>query len=197
MVPPAFRLVAFRIIPAYAGSTGARLWQTRLCPGSSPHTRGALVSFMIRPFSSGDHPRIRGEHAVAFITSIVATGSSPHTRGALVVGPPARAAPGDHPRIRGEHPRCRHVRRDYAGIIPAYAGSTQVKAVNGYFSTGSSPHTRGARTTGRTRRCRPNWIIPAYAGSTNSNRFAENMISGSSPHTRGALVPSGMTPFAL
>ena len=54
-----------RIIPAYAGSTGA------------PVGRSGSV---------GDHPRIRGEHQGGAGAVRQALGSSPHTRGALLVG---------------------------------------------------------------------------------------------------------------
>ena len=70
------------IIPAYAGSTPCRV---RL------GGRGA------------DHPRIRGEHWVAWVVSWPLTGSSPHTRGALKSTSTPPATLGDHPRIRGEH----------------------------------------------------------------------------------------------
>ena len=61
------------IIPAYAGSTLAR-----------------LIS-MVR---SMDHPRIRGEHRRFDARSVHAPGSSPHTRGAQV------GADGPHPPTR-------------------------------------------------------------------------------------------------
>ena len=132
-----------RIIPAYAGSTGA------------PVGRAGSV---------GDHPRIRGEHVHDYLLVVGCTGSSPHTRGAQRyaqstysldriipayagstwgVGGVVRARR-DHPRIRGEHVTQRG---------------------NFVLSSGSSPHTRGARPrpVGRRRRAR---IIPAYAGST-------------------------------
>ena len=112
------------IIPAYAGST---ISCSRFVPaimGSSPHTRGALVaeddpSFARRiiPAYAGsthpllqcamdcwDHPRIRGEHRPEPIFRRKDGGSSPHTRGAPAPGFSIR--PG-------------------AGIIPAYAGSTE------------------------------------------------------------------------
>ena len=53
-----------------------------------------------------DHPRIRGEHDTPLTNVTPFTGSSPHTRGA-----------------RGELAR----RPDDGGIIPAYAGSTQLQ----------------------------------------------------------------------
>ena len=133
-----------RIIPAYAGSTcrhqstnateadhprirgeHARADEAaRGHAGSSPHTRGALESFLkliletgIIPAYAGstwarmvargvarDHPRIRGEHYAGMRVSEIAAGSSPHTRGARLIIPAA-----------------------YTGlrIIPAYAGSTE------------------------------------------------------------------------
>ena len=172
-----------RIIPAYAGSTAGGFPRSsaiqdhprirgehrrrhrlrRHCGGSSPHTRGALVTFRplfnrerIIPAYAGstpspprrrpyrrDHPRIRGEHRRRPTPSCRTRGSSPHTRGArhfeVIVDPIQR-------------------------IIPAYAGSTSCAPkptaksrdhprIRGeHFQTfmadiadrGSSPHTRGA-----------------------------------------------------
>ena len=91
--------------------------------GSSPHTRGAPGALLAgerergiipayagstpSPSSvfapSGDHPRIRGEHASSRNLAISCVGSSPHTRGARYN---------------------RHQNRPSYGIIPAYAGST-------------------------------------------------------------------------
>ena len=174
--------------------------------GSSPHTRGA-PSYTGQPYTrSLDHPRIRGEHAVAFDTGDAWFGSSPHTRGARVrcrisrSGPgiipayagstgscrPARPCREDHPRIRGEHQRPQVFHEGFGG---------------------SSPHTRGAREWSPQigRRAR---IIPAYAGSTapvgehgagiqdHPRIRGEHLVfladgrtkGGSSPHTRGALL---------
>ena len=91
-----------RIIPAYAGSTGASVWARN---------------------RTWDHPRIRGEHAIYGEAVHYCPGSSPHTRGAhlrqhgagehLGIIPAyagsthmplrSRRAGRDHPRIRGEH----------------------------------------------------------------------------------------------
>ena len=99
--------------------------------GSSPHTRGArlgksriLDACGIIPAYAGsteecvphhslrpDHPRIRGEHAVAAVTVPAYSGSSPHTRGAPLL---ARADD------------C------HVGIIPAYAGSTASSTPTAY-----------------------------------------------------------------
>ena len=71
-----------RIIPAYAGSTAGARAYTPSRPGSSPHTRGALVVGEL----------VAGERRIipAYAGSTPFTASPPHT---------VR----DHPRIRGEH----------------------------------------------------------------------------------------------
>jgi hypothetical protein len=172
------------ITPAFAGST----------PG-----RKSAVTWM------WDHPRIRGEHAVAPPAVFFCMGSPPHSRGAPISGYagdttdgitpafagstearlPMTAARRDHPRIRGEH-----TTRRYASTPP----------------TGSPPHSRGARNPG-------NWtandfgITPAFAGSTVQDLSSlapvadhprirgEHLpsssggltVPGSPPHSRGAL----------
>ena len=211
--------MASGIIPAYAGSTAAPVdverairdhprirgehpsmgQHARTCNGSSPHTRGAhqerfqygegrriipayagsTFSFPVPGAFLPDHPRIRGEHKAMHVYPPVSRGSSPHTRGAhLGLDQP----PGQ------------------AGIIPAYAGSTQrrlapprrrsdhprirgehqaLERIASAFE-GSSPHTRGAHSRsdplGGTR-----GIIPAYAGST---RVVTSNRSASSDHPR-------------
>ena len=142
--------IYWRIIPAYAGSTPRRLspsWAVSDHPrirgehagagaghvermGSSPHTRGALVDGFLQvpegriiPAYAGstsaewrsrssrrDHPRIRGEHPTDNNPATAPRGSSPHTRGA---------------RLRKDSGR------GQTGIIPAYAGSTQVLPQSG------------------------------------------------------------------
>ena len=193
-----------RIIPAYAGST-SRVMPEGLAAadhprirgehcragrpgwpraGSSPHTRGAPdapggreYSGWIIPAYAGstpspsisatptpDHPRIRGEHVRRQKNDPAWHGSSPHTRGARSLSPRAS---------------------QHRGIIPAYAGSTRVRAsasprdadhprirgehaldeADTAVSAGSSPHTRGARRL-VSAKARSRRIIPAYAGST-------------------------------
>ena len=136
-----------RIIPAYAGSTWARM-----------AVRGA----------ARDHPRIRGEHGISPVCWAKGWGSSPHTRGArkceirLRFGIriiPAYAGStylrrhkgekhADHPRIRGEH-------KNFPNFV--------------FATWGSSPHTRGARA-GPVEGPDGLGIIPAYAGSTPERR---------------------------
>ena len=114
-----------RIIPAYAGSTRMPSPSSATC-SDHPRIRGEHVKGRppagaggrIIPAYAGstksggglpararDHPRIRGEHTRSTILAFSCGGSSPHTRGAR--GP-------DHDRDRP------------VGIIPAYAGSTQI-----------------------------------------------------------------------
>ncbi len=136
--------------------------------GSSPHTRGALVwrDFVrvlhgIIPAYAGstqtlldavirvrDHPRIRGEHGLMLFTLSIVAGSSPHTRGAPISGSKTSTT---------------------VGIIPAYAGSTQLNKLKRERHRGSSPHTRGA-PRGHLRGVMQAGIIPAYAGSTSQTR---------------------------
>ena len=170
--------------------------------GSSPHTRGALLStcedcveHRIIPAYAGstgsltayrgrrrDHPRIRGEHGTAEIAERLDSGSSPHTRG-------ARGASGARI-VRG-------------GIIPAYAGSTLIPCSRATSSSdhprirgehaglglgeaaarGSSPHTRGAPILLARQRLQIR-IIPAYAGST-SRKSPERSSRRDHPRIRG------------
>ena len=178
------------IIPAYAGSTPQNAMCQQFCQGSSPHTRGARTTTWSWGTTRRDHPRIRGEHHSWRAPSLplpgiipayagstygstgvpyCAMGSSPHTRGAPASSRSTRTPGGDHPRIRGEHVwrRLEHLRD--LGIIPAYAGSTEVQRDMGIYAVG---------------------IIPAYAGSTQNVSKAKDDPTGSSPHTRGAPAPS-------
>ena len=187
-------LVGSRIIPAYAGSTLAR-----------------LIS-MVR---SMDHPRIRGEHRKYQQDKAWRSGSSPHTRGAHTPPQPTLADDGIIPAYAGSTYcilRSVSARRDH----PRIRGEHRSRASSASSRRGSSPHTRGALRAGL---LVPLWagIIPAYAGSTvhvdahrvdladhprirgeHSTRWSSPSWSrGSSPHTRGAhrqlrLIPGGI-----
>ena len=163
--PLAPSLLGSRIIPAYAGSTGA---------GS------------VGVDSRRDHPRIRGEHRPRGFRSAPGSGSSPHTRGARddflgdalasriipayagSTEPPRGADVGaaDHPRIRGEH---------------------LLWSTSSTGPGGSSPHTRGAPTDSEPDRRRQR-IIPAYAGST-TRRRACRCSKWDHPRIRGEHRP--------
>ena len=135
------------IIPAYAGSTMYERAAARNEVGSSPHTRGALLSSLASRSTTRDHPRIRGEHQAveqvrrdapgiipAYAGSTLSRmrwtpavwGSSPHTRGARLTATSWMTRRWDHPRIRGEHCNDGTSEGGRVGIIPAYAGSTCV-----------------------------------------------------------------------
>ena len=174
-----------RIIPAYAGSTPRGLhckvhcWDhprirgehgtgiigggaaERIIPAYAGSTRRAGS----RTPRSGDHPRIRGEHLRIRRPSRLAEGSSPHTRGA-------------HPLPRPE----RLGRR----IIPAYAGSTRLRARTVLLNP-DHPRIRGEH---RRRRLDPDEhrrIIPAYAGST-LLAIVVQLVDEDHPRIRGEHV---------
>ena len=199
---------AYRIIPACAGSTfgpasgGMRggdhprmrgehhtlPMSTQLHEGSSPHARGARLRCPGTPKGRGiipacagstfsisvlcivlrDHPRMRGEHWDDDSSNTAKEGSSPHARGAL----------GRRFEQHGE-----------GGIIPACAGSTDLKVISRrdlrdhprmrgehlsamsviHAPAGSSPHARGARGAVSVP-IDAAGIIPACAGSTPAQR---------------------------
>ena len=194
----------FGIIPAYAGSTSPPPLRScgsrdhpRVCgehfqsssstfsaAGSSPRMRGALlhaVRAQLEPgiipayagstknavcvhFPVRDHPRVCGEHASSNLSATKGAGSSPRMRGALDKA---------------------NFLADRTGIIPAYAGSTDLFGKRQWRvkdhprvcgehclvvwleipQAGSSPRMRGALDLDYYYH---HWggIIPAYAGST-------------------------------
>ena len=172
--------------------------------GSSPHTRGALLStcedcveHRIIPayagsttswcpaaaWSSGSSPHTRGARSAPWRT-LTSTGIIPAYAGSTYGPPRSDARRADHPRIRGEHAPTARARGR---------------------ATGSSPHTRGALAGGHVVGGGVR-IIPAYAGSTLSGVSLGSLSPdhprirgehaplvagslapvGSSPHTRGA-----------
>ena len=174
------------IIPAYAGSTFAKVsasWYPRDHPRVCGEHRGSSMS---APRRRGSSPRMRGapplprhSHCGAGIIPAYAGSTRGHA------GPARDAA--DHPRVCGEHrallylpahfsgssPRMRgallgiadHPAHD--GIIPAYAGST----VAGTAATA------------------PRWDHPRVCGEHDSVTGWPLRFQGSSPRMRGALLP--------
>ena len=132
-----------------------------------------------------------GEHRSIVGIGVACQGSSPHVRGAR------------RPRQPGIRPN---------GIIPACAGSTQVRlrrrpwtedhprmcgehrsGFNAlFFLTGSSPHVRGARKDSPLRRCHSG-IIPACAGSTGTLASTESDL-GDHPRMCGEHVGYHFSP---
>ena len=205
--------LCYRIIPAYAGSTG---------------------SYEARVYMQQDHPRVCGEHTEACGMKTLSRGSSPRMRGARAPARLAISLSGIIPAYAGSTKRA-EARRDELirqGIIPAYAGSTttslalqrlpwdhpRVCGEHGFrrwclhLFAGSSPRMRGAHQQGRSGQARGR-IIPAYAGSTKCKgagvrrvqdhprvcgehygRFRHvHLGRGSSPRMRGA--PSFQPPW--
>ena len=176
------------IIPACAGSTPRNLllvsapWDhPRMCgehatprtdtpdsTGIIPACAGSTSVCFLGKFLVGDHPRMCGEHRSIVGIGVACQGSSPHVRGAR------------RPRQPGIRPN---------GIIPACAGSTQVRLRRRPWTedhprmcgehdavpelsacdSGSSPHVRGALSCRNCLRLDCG-IIPACAGSTSAVR---------------------------
>ena len=172
-----------RIIPAYAGSTKAKV-------------DGNAVD--------GDHPRVCGEHYTAPCACLLTPGSSPRMRGAPRTLPIGHGIGGIIPAYAGS---TRIVKARCGGLRdhPRVCGEHARTSLSNVYESGSSPRMRGAHGTDSLRRSDAG-IIPAYAGSTRSNPFiarpqsdhprvcGEHSVSqpckwrctGSSPRMRGA-----------
>ena len=154
------------IIPAYAGNT--------LAAQSSKS-------------STGDHPRVCGEHLSAMSFVVFIGGSSPRMRGTLSTVNWSIRDRGIIPAYAGNtaiFPTSAFIIRDH----PRVCGEHMTSAAMGNEAAGSSPRMRGTPfapptpvdTTG---------IIPAYAGNTQQASGLVERRRGSSPRMRG-------TPFS-
>ena len=163
--------------------------------GSSPHTRGTLLSLTDRvrrprfiPAYAGNaaqwsspveapavHPRIRGERQFVIWRPILEGGSSPHTRGTHLI---SRTVLGD---IRFIPAYAGNASLYWTGpssqpVHPRIRGERYAHTTSGAPAAGSSPHTRGTQLpylldlVGRR-------FIPAYAGNAD-------------PHWRGRRYPA-------
>ena len=154
------------------------------CPGSSPHVRGALLRLLIAATiggiipacagstalltvdssTSGDHPRMCGEHSLSKSIVMLKEGSSPHVRGALPACPPRSSLSGIIPACAGSTFRL-SARRLFLRDHPRMCGEHLRLLKRMVFVAGSSPHVRGAHEFHVQR---DDWsgIIPACAGST-------------------------------
>ncbi len=181
--------VRFGIIPAYAGSTGARGTRRYRRSGSSPHTRGVPAQGALDGTAGRDHPRIRGEHHKKKSTGKVDMGIIPAYAGSTPHRSCARRAPRDHPRIRGEHSTDVYHPGEVEGSSPHTRGAP-ARAGRGTARPSDHPRIRGEHPNGCIRRRRGRGIIPAYAGSTRDMWMWRPQRPGSSPHTRGAPLLS-------
>ena len=170
------------IIPACAGNTSAH---SSTCA------------------TSGDHPRMCGEHMSSSLLAPCLSGSSPHVRGTPTSLARKDEPSGSSPHVRGTLIVSSQHMPD-TRIIPACAGNTYNLMFDLQPLMGSSPHVRGTLVL--------NWnstilsgIIPACAGNTRSTTAAswrtrdhprmcgEHLsvessvffLLGSSPHVRG------------
>ena len=117
-------------------------------PGIIPACAGSTWCCVQSEYDTGDHPRVRGEHAWTYRKSVSSPGSSPRARGAQSRFGRVQEHYGDHPRVRGEH--CSTEIR-----IPS-AGGSSPRARGAPHACGRGPPTPG--------------IIPACAGSTRHTR---------------------------
>ncbi len=193
-------------------------------PGSSPRARGALdlqagelrpvgiipacagstAAWPARAFSRRDHPRVRGEHRIASLSSRGRAGSSPRARGAQTQGAEGGPTPGiipacagstavwplsgrfrrDHPRVRGEHSRSSTSRCSIAGSSPRARGAQVRIRGDGVAAgiipacAGSTPSPRRAAPTARDH--------PRVRGEHLMPRIRTIKPEGSSPRARGA-----------
>ena len=127
------------------------------CAGSTLHQRAQ------RP-SSGDHPRLRGEHSAEIGPSRRHGGSSPPARGARSGAYDNSPARGIIPACAGST-RCRALTCAASRDHPRLRGEHAVTVVEGDMLIGSSPPARGA-LVGGVPVTSDDRIIPACAGST-------------------------------
>ena len=149
------------IIPACAGNTG-------VLKGSTP--------------SGGDHPRLRGEHAVGWTAFRFTSGSSPPARGTPQGSWQSQKSTGIIPACAGNTWRLSEMTkliRDH----PRLRGEHTTKNNNPNQERGSSPPARGTHSLKPDRRPRPG-IIPACAGNTRV-RTRHHRHSGDHPRLRG------------
>ena len=148
--------------------------------GSSPHVRGAHCIFhysfppsgiipacagstsshTIRDTNAGDHPRMCGEHAVAFDAVDAGLGSSPHVRGALWAYSNGQNGDGIIPACAGSTGGLSEVGW-FTGDHPRMCGEHDVSQLTSDVATGSSPHVRGAHFENSIipRKRKDNWLF--------------------------------------
>ena len=196
----------------HARGTRKELHRSLYDPGIIPACAGNTMTVTGSSSSSGDHPRMRGEHNAEAAANVGTQGSSPHARGTqrrhefrllrfgiipACAGNTSWLPAGswwdwDHPRMRGEH-----------------AAHYRHLAVH----VGSSPHARGTLVWSTVDQTDPG-IIPACAGNTAPDRSCDGVdrdhprmrgehnspdncakgYLGSSPHARGTRDRASLSP---
>ena len=191
--------------------------------GSPPHARGRLVTLRyelhkrrITPACAGktrarqnscptrrDHPRMRGEDTIIFVSSVSRRGSPPHARGRLafrgelriIVGitpacagktGPARWDPdrtGDHPRMRGEdYVDCSALASE-EGSPPHARGRLQV--ATGFDSVSRITPACAGKTPRSPTHERTSPDHPRMRGEDKADPCEIEVAHGSPPHARG------------
>ena len=132
--------------------------------------------------SSGDHPRLRGEHRHACAPLHVQPGSSPLARGEHLVGDALACGVGIIPACAGSTARAGHT-HSACEDHPRLRGEHMDEIARAYLAAGSSPLARGARGHSEAERDDLG-IIPACAGST-SSRSSSRSPTRDHPRLRG------------
>ena len=195
-----------RFIPARAGNTVINDLRGPESAGSSPHARGTPRRSAPRAATTPVHPRTRGEHAKAGLSScsfprfiparagntqrvVLAQrhrhGSSPHARGTRGRRRSAQPRGPVHPRTRGEHDRTHAVAGRDVRFIPARAGNTIGHLLQRHRSIRFIPARAGNTTLGAVVPRPDRRFIPARAGNTGAGSGRRDGSGGSSPHARG------------
>ena len=169
----------------------------------TPACAGKTSLILLAAQATMDHPRMRGEDVVAFLTVVGYVGSPPHARGRhprRVVGELLRRIT---PACAGKT-SCSVMSWVLNSDHPACAGKTHVLEVSGRYyrdhprmrgedgfidlmiryDVGSPPHARG-RPPARARRLLRAGITPACAGKTPRFSGVTCGLVGSPPHARG------------
>ena len=171
--------------------------------GSAPHARGTPGSLCnrvpdgrfspacagnTRDFRSHGHrptvqPRMRGEHFVIVLPSLLICGSAPHARGTLRCQHPGVTQRRFSPACAGNTGK-RSPRSRRRSVQPRMRGEHTPSAPPENSENGSAPHARGTRSAWRFRSA-PAPVQPRMRGEHASSMACSTASSGSAPHARG------------
>ena len=171
--------------------------------GSSPLSRGILMTSPGAMWRRPDHPRSRGEYKFSNVVSNLTSGSSPLSRGILRPRLILIIREGIIPALAGNTLAGVHHGDAVVRIIPALAGNTRpmgmtptpgtdhprsrgeyaVPLTSDEHDEGSSPLSRGIQAAD-TARMKLGRIIPALAGNTQPPGISL-LVKGDHPRSRG------------
>jgi len=164
-----------------------------------------MIWTLRRADTTGDHPRLRGEHICTHITSVTCQGSPPPARGAfcfaganqaleritpacagsMVQAPIFKPTLWDHPRLRGEHHSRRQDRDSHLGSPPPARGAFSLFGLIRY-SVRITPACAGSILR-MPRALLPLRDHPRLRGEHCDSDAAIPAFMGSPPPARGAL----------